>query len=100
MALHVGLRQPEALAGIIALSGYLLQPDAPTPCSSNVTATQLFMAHGINDPVVPYALGDAARRTLESLNYSVQWRSYPMEHNVCPEEISHIGAWISAILAR
>ncbi len=98
MALHVGLRQSTALAGVMALSGYLLMPEQTDQFTPAASATPVFMAHGVHDPVVPFSLGDSTRRTLASLGFSVQWHSYPMEHNVCPEEIRHIGAWISDIL--
>jgi len=94
MALHVGLRQREALAGIMVLSGYLLLPDLMEQCSAAAKNTPIFMAHGIDDPVVPFTLGDQTRRRLVSLGYTIQWHSYPMEHNLCPEEIHHIGAWL------
>jgi phospholipase/carboxylesterase len=95
MALHVGLSQQEALAGIIALSGYLLLPEECDRFTDASRATPLFIAHGVHDPVVPFALGDAGRRRLKSLGYQVEWRSYPMEHNVCPVEIRDIGDWIN-----
>ncbi|MDQ6972598.1 MAG: alpha/beta hydrolase fold domain-containing protein, partial [Mariprofundaceae bacterium] len=49
MALHVGLRQAEALAGIIALSGYLLFPERlQDEAREQALHAPLFMAHGIN----------------------------------------------------
>jgi len=99
MALHVGLRQSEALAGIMALSGYLLLPEQTGQFSPASIATPVLMAHGVHDPVVPFSLGDKARRTLASLGYAIQWHSYPMQHNVCPEEIRHIGAWITSVFS-
>lgn len=99
MALHVGLRQGEPLAGIMALSGYLpLSEKAAQGLCPATLKTPVFMAHGINDPVVPYELGDNSHRKLESLGYSVAWHSYPMEHSVCPQEIIKIGQWITSIL--
>ncbi len=99
MALHVGLRQTKALAGIAALSSYLLVPDQTNQFTKASSTTPVFMAHGVHDPVVPFNLGDHTRRRLESLGYSIQWHSYPMEHHVCPDEIRHIGAWIHAIFS-
>lgn len=98
MALHAGLHQPEALAGIIALSGYLLLADEMDRFTDAARATPIFMAHGINDPVVPFSLGDSSRRKLEAEGYHVQWHSYPMQHQVCAEELGHIGSWIRRIL--
>ncbi len=99
MALHVGLRQTDPLAGMIVLSGYLLMPEQIDQFAPTSNTAPLFMAHGVHDPIVPFSLGDHARRTLEPLGYAIQWHSYPMEHNVCPEEIRHIGAWINTILS-
>jgi phospholipase/carboxylesterase len=98
MALHIGLRQPETLAGIIALSGYLPLADEMEQFTVPGQSTPIFMAHGIHDPVVPFALGDSSRRKLEALDYQLQWHSYPMQHQVCGEEINHIGQWIQNIL--
>ena len=99
MSLYTGLRQPEALAGIIALSGYLLLADEMDQLTAAASSTPIFMAHGINDPVVPFALGDSSRRKLEAQGYDIQWHSYPMQHQVCMEEIRHIGNWIKQVLA-
>jgi len=99
MALHVGLRQGKALAGIMALSAYLLLPEETDQFSESGKSSSLFMAHGIEDPVVPYALGEASCRRLEKLGCRVEWHSYPMQHAVCPQEITDIGQWLSRTLA-
>ncbi len=100
MAMHVGLRQGEALAGIIALSCYLpLAETVEKEMRPETLKTPIFMAHGVNDPVVPYTLGENAHNTLQSLGYSVAWHSYPMEHSVCHEEIIRIGHWITSLLS-
>jgi phospholipase/carboxylesterase len=48
------------------------------------------MAHGSFDPIVPQALGEAARDRLRGLGYDVDWRSYPMPHSVCAQEVEDI----------
>ncbi|ATX78869.1 phospholipase/carboxylesterase [Mariprofundus aestuarium] len=96
MSLHIGLRQESALAGIMSLSGYLLLPDQMAQFKPAALNTPIFMAHGINDPVVPYALGDKTRRKLVDAGCPVEWHSYPMQHSVCAEEIRHIGKWITS----
>ncbi len=100
MALHVGMRQGEPLAGILALSCYLpIAEKVEGELFEESRSTPIFMAHGVNDPVVPYALGDNSHRKLQALGFDVDWHSYPMEHSVCPEEIVKIGRWISSILS-
>lgn len=101
MAIHCGLRQAEPLAGVMALSAYLLMPDhIDNEISSSACTTPMFMAHGVDDPVVPYAAGEASRRKLEIAGCHIEWHSYPMEHRVCPQEIKDIGLWISGILSK
>jgi phospholipase/carboxylesterase len=34
------------------------------------------------------------------LGYKVEWQSYPMEHQVCMEEVLDISKWLQARLAR
>ncbi len=101
MAIHCGLRQPETLAGIIALSAYLLMPDhIENEIRPSAHTTPIFMAHGVNDPVVPFTAGEVSRRKLETAGCHIEWHSYPMEHHVCPREIKDIGLWISSILSH
>ena len=52
------------------------------------------MAHGSGDPVVPQALGVASRDALAALGYAVEWHSYPMAHQVCPQEIADLAAFL------
>lgn len=101
MALHTGLRYPQRLAGIVALSGYL--PLAQTFAAERAEAnakTPIFMAHGSQDPVVIPARGEASRDLLSGLGYAVQWHSYPMPHSVHPREIADISAFLTHVLAR
>lgn len=99
MSLHIGLSQSPALAGIIALSGYLLLPEETKRFSDKAKNCPILMAHGVHDPVVSYALADSSKRKLLSAGCKIEWHSYPMEHSVCPEEIRQIGSWINRILS-
>lgn len=99
MALHTGLRQSKPLAGIMALSCYLLLEEKLEDERAKASeGSSIFMAHGVDDPIVPFALGDDAQRQLSGLGYDVQWHSYPMEHSVCMEEVRHIGQWLTTVL--
>ena len=99
IALQTGLRHPQKLAGVMALSTYLpladslLQEAAPAN-----KATPIFMAHGTYDPLVPLMMGAGSMTLLTGLGYAVEWRQYPMPHSVCPEEIQDIGEWLRKVL--
>jgi len=95
MALHVGLRYPEKLAGIMALSAYLLFPDRlQSEYSKANSSTAVFMGHGTQDPMVPFALGQAACSALQTGQWPVEWHSYPIPHSVSQPEIADIGRWL------
>jgi phospholipase/carboxylesterase len=99
IALAGGVRHAQRLAGIIALSTYLpLQAATATERSAANAQVPVFMAHGSFDPVVPQPLGEASRDALAWLGYTIDWRSYPMAHQVCAEEITDLRAWIGARL--
>jgi len=101
IALHTGLRHPERLAGILALSTYLPLADAlATQASAGNLGVPIFMAHGRFDDVIPMARARQSRALLESLGYAVDWREYPMPHSVCGEEIADIAAWLLSCLAQ
>ena len=99
VALFAGLRHPEPLAGIVALSTYLVgETLLDTEASAANRAVPIFMAHGTRDPVVQYAWGEASRRALEARGYRVEWHSYPMEHSAVMEEIAAVGAFLARVL--
>src|SRR5262245_11891503 len=100
VALHAGLRHKETLAGILALSCYLpeISAERDDVAAAN-EAIPVFMGHGTSDPMIPIELGEAARDRLQELGHPVIWRSYEMQHEVCPEEVADIGVWLRARLA-
>jgi phospholipase/carboxylesterase len=99
MALHIATRSEEKFAGVIALSCYLtLARQFATERSSANLATPLFMAHGVQDPVVPFVLGEDSKRVLEGTGYKVEWHSYAMPHSLCEPEVADIRAFLKRIV--
>jgi phospholipase/carboxylesterase len=98
VALHAGLRHPERLAGIIALSCYLPLRAAAGEFHEANRATPIFMAHGSLDPVVPQVLGEESAALLTSAGYDVSFKRYVMPHSVCPQEVEDIRDWMGRTL--
>lgn len=99
LAVHVALRFPQPLAGMIALSTYLVLGDAlEAEVASANRGLPVFQAHGSADPMVPIERGEALRDALGEVGCAVEWHEYPMMHEVCLEEIEAIGAWMKARL--
>jgi phospholipase/carboxylesterase len=100
IALYTGLRHGERLAGIMALSTYLVAPDRlAAEASAASRSVPIFMAHGTADPVVRFEWGQASQAALAAAGYRIEWHSYRMQHAVCLEEIQAIGAWLRRVLS-
>jgi phospholipase/carboxylesterase len=99
VTLYTGLRYPQRLAGLMALSSYLPLATslAPERAAAN-EAAPIFMAHGFEDPVLPMAMGLQSRDALKALGYPVEWHQYRMAHSVCPEEIADIRTFLLRVL--
>jgi phospholipase/carboxylesterase len=101
IAIHTGVRHAESLAGIVALSTYVVQPDKlaaeGAPANRDIP---IFMAHGTYDPMIRPEWGDASRQSLVAAGYKVEWHTYPMPHSVVMEEVDAIKAFFVKVLAR
>ena len=99
IALYSALRHPERLAGVLALSTYLVQPEALAEEGSAANrGVPIFMAHGTQDPMVRPEWGEVSRRSLVAGGYPVEWHTYPMPHAVVWEEIVAIAAFLGRVL--
>ena len=95
IALHTALRQSEPLGGVLALSTYLpLGETIGDEAGAGARQTPIFMAHGRNDPIVPYRLGMASRDALLEFGCAVEWHEYAMQHSVCEQELRDIELWL------
>ena len=99
IAYQAGLRYPDRLAGILALSTWL--PLADTLAAERSDANRdvpILHCHGTHDPMVNEARGRDAAATLRGLDYEVEYATWPMQHQVCMEEIEKVGAWLKLVL--
>lgn len=100
IALHLATTYGHKVAGIMALSTYLCEPDNLADRAVDVNkSTPIMMAHGEQDEVVPVFLGNAAYKILTENGFNATWQTYAMQHNVCWQEIQDISNWLQKILA-
>jgi phospholipase/carboxylesterase len=99
IALHTALRHGETLAGILSLSAWLPLRKTISEASHANRRTPILMCHGLHDPIVPIELAEDSREVLTRHGYQVEWKTYPMEHQVCPQEVVDISAWLCRVLA-
>ena len=99
LAFQTALYYPKRLAGILALSTFLADSENLGSEEAKANAKiPIFLAHGQKDMVLPVDLGKTAFKTLQSAGYEVEWREYPMGHEVCLEEIQEVSRWLQSVL--
>ncbi|MDC0534696.1 alpha/beta hydrolase [Francisellaceae bacterium] len=99
IALNSAFQCEHQLGAVIALSTYL--PNWDHFKSKNIDKNNeipFIVAHGTVDPVVPYQAGQHLVTTLKDERFNVDFHSYPMQHQVCLEEIQMLSKWIFKIL--
>ncbi|MBK5408732.1 dienelactone hydrolase family protein [Pseudomonas sp. TH34] len=100
MSYEVGLRHPETLRGIAALSGSLLpvlkaelKPDAP------LGKLAIFIGHGTLDQALPYYSATRANEVLQGLGLTPEFHGYPgMIHTIGEAELLDLKQWLEKSL--
>lgn len=96
MSYEVGLRHPEMLRGIAALSGSVLpvlkaelKPDA------RLGKLAIFIGHGTLDQALPYYSATRANEALQGIGLTPQFHGYPgMIHTVGEAELQDLKQWL------
>jgi len=100
VVLHTAyVRYQGALGGVLALSTYAPTFNDEVQPGDTQRATPALCLHGDQDEVVFNAMGRAAHDYLAQWSVDVQWREYPMGHEVVIEEIRDIAQWLAHKLA-
>jgi len=92
-ALGLGADRP-APAGILALSGFIPTVDGWDPSLDDRTDTNVLIAHGRNDPVIPVTFARAARDLLVPAGFDVDYGESNAAHNVDQQDVVRAAAWL------
>ena len=95
---EAALTYTQPLCGLLALSTYLATQTNIKPDAANQNLP-ILIQHGSHDPVVPETLGKQAHQWLLEHGYQADYQSYPMQHQVCAEQVQAINAWLAKVLA-
>lgn len=98
VALECFSHLPVTFSGCLAMSTYLINAPTLSPENHPNAQTPVLMQHGIQDPVVPYALGEQSAQRLQELGFHVNFESYTMQHQVCLEQLKSIQHWLHTLL--
>lgn len=97
MALHVGLRHQAEVAGVLMMSGYLLESD-DQPCPEKFGDLPIGIFHGSDDPVVPFEAAEETLACLEAAGHAPSLKRYEgLDHSVAEQELRDVFAWLSAL---
>ncbi|MGF1703692.1 alpha/beta hydrolase [Photobacterium makurazakiensis] len=99
VAYHAALSYSKSLGGLLALSTYFPTADTISLSDANKNIP-INVMHGSFDPVVVPTMGKSAMKSLQQLGLAASWREYPMEHQVCLEQIKDIAEWLAQQLNR
>jgi phospholipase/carboxylesterase len=90
---QAALSYDKPLAGLMTLSTYFATAKTLKPSEAN-RAIPIHLFHGSQDPMVPEQMAEMALADLKSLGYNPAYKSYPMQHEVCLQEINDISVWL------
>ena len=101
MSLYLALAQPEKLAGVVAMSGRLppeVLAEAAEP--ERMKHLAILAVHGTADTILPVAFGRQIRDYFTLLPLNFTYREYEMGHEVSPESLRDIQAWLQSQLDK
>src|SRR5208337_4184421 len=97
MAYSVALLDPTSFFGVAALSGYIPQRSG-LPLVEDIRGFSVFVSHGVYDEVIPVRLARESAELLKKGGARVEYREYPMGHEVSEETVRDLSAWAKDLL--
>lgn len=99
LALHVGPRLQQQLAGMMILSAYQVLADTyDAEASDENRNTPILFGHGVYDDMVPVMMGRTALESMVDAGNPCEWNGYRMGHEVIMDELVRIKEWLNDLL--
>ncbi len=101
MSMSCALQNPIKFAGVVAMSGRAITE--MIPADSNLDDFKdfpIFVTHGIYDPVLPIENGRATKEILSRLPVNLEYKEYPMAHEISQESLRDVVNWFSLKLYK
>ena len=96
MTLETGLRYPHRFAGLVGLSGYVLDPQVLLREAAPVAKEQrVLMTHGRQDPLIPFNKVKEQMEQLKAGGIPIDWHEFNKPHTICEPEILVIRKFIA-----
>ena len=98
LSLDVALHGAHALAGLVLLSTTHLAAEVWAPRFESRRALPVFMSHGKNDELLPFAVTEKLRGLLEQSGWDITWVPFAGGHAIPQPVVDGIGAFLQRVL--
>ena len=98
MTLEAGARYPHRFAGLIGLSGYVLDPQVVLREAAHEAKEQkIFVTHGRQDPLIPCHKVKEQMDQLRAGGLQLAWHEFNKPHTIIEEEIALMRNFIAEV---
>jgi phospholipase/carboxylesterase len=99
MAYDIAIKNPKKIAGIMALSGRMLEETRKIKVDADAKNVKYFIAHGKQDNIIDVAEADSANTYLKSKEINdLTYKKYEIPHSLSGDEFNDIKAWLKKAL--
>ncbi len=99
MSLSCLLSEPEKFAGVAAMSGRAVPEMMPAEKDFDALKDfPILVTHGIYDQVLPIENGRATKEMLSQLPVVLEYKEYPMAHEISQESLQDVTSWFRSLL--
>ena len=97
LAYRLALSKPHRWQGAAMLSTWL-SDEAADDVHPDAADLPLLVQHGINAPLVEIERGRNSRDRLQAMRMNLDYREYPMQHEIGRQSMHDLSAWLSKLL--
>ncbi len=94
LAYRLALSEPHRWQGAAMLSTWL-SDEAADVVHDDAPDLPLLVQHGTNDPLVGVDKGRNSRDRLQAMRMNLDYREYPMQHEIGRQSIHDLSAWLA-----
>ncbi len=99
LAYRLALSEPRRWRGAAMLSTWL-GDEAAVDIDPEAASLPLLVQHGTSDPLVTIDRGRDSRERLQALGLAVDYREYPMQHEIGRASMHDLSAWLADLLLK
>ena len=94
LAYRLALSEPQRWQGAAMLSTWL-SDEAADEVHPDAADLPLLVQHGTNDPLVGVDRGRNSRDRLQAMRMNLDYREYPMQHEIGRQSLHDLSAWLA-----